>query len=104
MKMHEKKAEEKLEDQEKKFPAIIFIDNAQNMCPTSWLLLEAIMTDCEAIVITLLIKSDSRDRMVIHPNAIQVFSEVWKSISSNVKITTHDLPRLNEENIGVLIV
>jgi len=74
------------------------------MCPTSWLLLEAIMTDCEAIVITLLIKSDSRDRMVIHPNAIQVFSEVWKSISSNVKITTHDLPRLNEENIGVLIV
>jgi hypothetical protein len=51
------------------------------MCPTSWLLLESIMIECYQVVIILLVKTDCRDRMVIHPNAVDTFVEVWKLIS-----------------------
>ena len=69
------------EDLCNKSPNIFVIDNAHDMCPTSWLLLESIMREAiNNIVIILLINTDTRDRMLIHPNSVEVFEEVQMSI------------------------
>lgn len=42
------------DEDEDRAPIIIVIDNAQNMCPTSWDLLESICEECYRICIILL--------------------------------------------------
>ena len=48
-------------------PYMIFIDNAHNMCPTSWQLLSSLIEDSYRIVFVLLVQSDDMDRMRINP-------------------------------------
>lgn len=52
------------------------IDNAHDMCPASWLLLEELIDECYSLVIVLLINTDTRDRMMINSQSIRTFEEV----------------------------
>ena len=61
------------EQDDDKAPIVIFIDNAQDMCPTSWLFLDNILEECYQVVIILLVQSDDMDRMKIHPQSVQAF-------------------------------
>ena len=56
-------------------PVVICIDNAHDMCPTSWEFLKFIMNghDHLNIAIILLVKTDYRDRMIIHNNSLAAF-------------------------------
>lgn len=92
-----------LSDISNKLPVIFVIDNAHEMCSTSWQLLEYIMSNCYRIVIILLVNTDTRDRILINPGSIEAFEEAHISIQREQFIATHDLPRLKWEEIGQVI-
>ena len=54
-------------------PYMIFIDNAHNMCPTSWLLLHNLLEESYRLVVILLVQSDDMDRMRIDLQSINQF-------------------------------
>ena len=54
-------------------PFIIIMDNAHNMCPTSWKLIENILEETYRLVIILLVQSDDMDRMRIHSDSVTAF-------------------------------
>ena len=68
------------EGEDDKAPIVIFIDNAQDMCPTSWLFLDNILEECYQVVVILLVQSDDMDRMKIHPQSVQAFEQAYNSI------------------------
>ena len=65
------------------------------MCPTSWMLLEEIMTECYRLVVILLVQSDDMDRMKINEQSIGTFEQVFDAISDRIDVVEKDLPRLN---------
>lgn len=85
-------------------PFVIVIDNAHNMCPTSWDLLEAITEECYRIVIILLMQSDDMDRIRIHPDSVKTFERVYNSIQDQIDIIKKDLPRLTKEDLAQILI
>ena len=85
------------EGDDDKAPIVIFIDNAQDMCPTSWLFLDNILEECYQVVVILLVQSDDMDRMKIHPQSVQAFEQAYNSIFERQDIVEKDLPRINPE-------
>lgn len=89
---------------EDKPPFILMIDNAHNMCPTSWQLLESIIFDCYRLVVILLVQSDEMDRMKIHQDSIETFESVYAEITEHVEeIVEKDLPRMSAKDFGAII-
>ena len=85
-------------------PFILMIDNAHNMCPTSWQLLESIIFDCYRLVVILLVQSDEMDRMKIHQDSIETFESVYAEITEHVEeIVEKDLPRMSAKDFGAII-
>lgn len=76
-------------------PYMIVIDNAHNMCPTSWQLLASVLEDSYRIVFVLLVQSDDMDRMRISPGSISAFEEVYDFIVERIEVVEKDLPRLS---------
>lgn len=92
------KSRQDIEDEnDQKPPFIIVMDNAHNMDPTSWQLLESVIEESYRIVVILLVQSDDMDRMKIHPSATVAFEQVWESITTQIEVVEKDLPRLSSE-------
>lgn len=79
------KSRQEIDDEhDERPPFVIVMDNAQNMDPTSWQLLESVIEESYRIVVILLVQSDDMDRMKIHPSAEAAFEAVWESITTRV--------------------
>lgn len=70
-------SESESNDGVKEPPIIICLDNAHNMCPTSWKLLHEILEQCEKFMLYLIVKSDDKDRLLIKIESAQAFEGAW---------------------------
>ena len=84
-------------------PFMIFIDNAHNMCPTSWLLLQQVLEESYRLVVILLVQSDDMDRMKIDPQSIGIFEQVYDGLVERLDVVEKDLPRLTAEQLNEVI-
>ena len=82
-------------------PIIVCLDGAQRMCPTSWKLLDDITAEWGRVAIFLVIQSDEKDRLMIEPQSVAAFEQIW---ASDLDIRIVDLPILSPEQLGQLIV
>ena len=76
------------------------------MCPTSWELLEKILTRAQQVVIILNIQTDDRDKLMIHQNSIPTFEPTWQKITDelNLYYETTQVPNLTSGQLGELIL
>ena len=84
-------------------PYMIFIDNAHNMCPTSWQLLEKVIEESYRLVVVLLVQSDDMDRMRIDPQSISTFERVYDNIFERIDVVEKDLPRLSVDELNDIL-
>ena len=68
------------------------------MCPTSWNLIDSILTECERVVVFLVMKVDVKDRTMVVTESKETYKHVWQQIVKDDDINLHivDLPRLSE--------
>lgn len=82
-------------------PVLIIFDTVQLMDEASWRLLEMIRDECQRIAFVLLIQTDSNNKIKIHPEAQQYFTESFQSSLESIRVI--DLPPLKIEEINHLI-
>lgn len=80
-------------------PIIVCLDDAHNMCPTSWKLMHEILSQCEHFMLFLVIKSDDKDRLLIKIESAPAFETAWQSISDDIEVNIIDLPILTKDQI-----
>lgn len=82
-------------------PIIIFFDNVYMMDKPSWELLYNLRKNCHRISFVLCIKTDPNNRVIFHPEAVEIATEFY--CDENTIDAMIDLPSLEENEIRQML-